>query len=656
MVISEYERERREFEEELEYERQNHAEMLEEERKRHTEQLEIDRQIHAEELANKHELKIRESQAVCYDATGNKILGKYEGEFKSNTIPDGRGVLICDDGDIYEGEFSYGRFNGYGKSIRNDGSVRYEGLWKMGVFHGEGTYYYRPNEKQGRASYAGSFVDGKRSGRGVLSWVDGTIYDGEFIDGEMSGSGVMKWANGDIYEGQFSRGMRNGYGKYTTAIGSSYEGLWSNGLREGKGVVTYPDLKCYECEWKADKVYDGILQNRCADGKTVKFDGVYKNGLYHGQGTLYYNNGTIEYKGKWVAGERSGKGTSYYQNGNVRYEGEWLHNMYAQSGVEYDENGEVIREGTFKDGKVVDGVCAEGNVKCFGTFDDCQRFVEGRIYLNDELTLFGNINADKLEIFREGKYLPAVRIMDKNAFIGTDGNQYYLISWESLKPNETESIIGIRNVCLQTGTLVNGFAVTSLGETEECFYKDGNAILTIDVKTKQGELVYKWKRISGVLFKYQLPKFNGEDMVLSGKFVDCKPTGLCTLKNHTDVKKVTYVEKATYVNGLRDGEFFGEYSEATWVKNKLRGYTSVVEFRGKYKGGEIDNSYAEIKFVIPQKKEWRGPILHLRPHGMGVMTHPNSVISYGMWENGVLKKELNPLVFKFKQWRNGKKK
>ena len=46
-------------------------------------------------------------------------------------------------GGIYEGEFSRGKINGYGRQIHSDGRI-YIGFQKDGLYHGHGTMTY-PN-------------------------------------------------------------------------------------------------------------------------------------------------------------------------------------------------------------------------------------------------------------------------------------------------------------------------------------------------------------------------------------------------------------------------------------------------------------------------------------------------------------------------------
>jgi hypothetical protein len=41
--------------------------------------------------------------------------------------------------------------------------------------------------------YIGKFKNGKKNGKGVYTWPDGSIYTGEFLDDNLHGTGKMVW-------------------------------------------------------------------------------------------------------------------------------------------------------------------------------------------------------------------------------------------------------------------------------------------------------------------------------------------------------------------------------------------------------------------------------------------------------------------------------
>ena len=138
--------------------------------------------------------------------------------------------LIYANGSSYKGRFVEGRMEGYGKRVWRDGTVQYEGEWKDGKRHGEGTaqthdcYYYKGGYRNGLADGYGfwrypndgycdrEFVQDQRHGFGRRVAQDGTVlYAGEWIDdqptgGESKGSAVShagtvgKKATADVAE------------------------------------------------------------------------------------------------------------------------------------------------------------------------------------------------------------------------------------------------------------------------------------------------------------------------------------------------------------------------------------------------------------------------------------------------------------------------
>ena len=81
-------------------------------------------------------------------------------------------------------------------------------------------------------------------------------------------------------------------------VGYKYEGEFKNGKMHGQGTFTWAG------EWQGQQ-YVGEL----------------KEGYSHGQGTITYKNGDV-YNGEWKEGKRHGQGTRTQRNGNESV-GEW---------------------------------------------------------------------------------------------------------------------------------------------------------------------------------------------------------------------------------------------------------------------------------------------------------------------------------------------
>ena len=61
-----------------------------------------------------------------------------------------------------------------------------------------------------------------------------------------SGRGMMRYANGDIYEGMFVAEKREGKGRLVYLDGSEYDGSWKANRREGHGRAVCKEGEVYE--------------------------------------------------------------------------------------------------------------------------------------------------------------------------------------------------------------------------------------------------------------------------------------------------------------------------------------------------------------------------------------------------------------------------
>lgn len=161
----------------------------------------------------------------------------YTGPIK-NSLCNGKGTMKWvagsdQEGDVYEGEFVDGKFNGQGVYTWADGG-RYEGQWANGVRQGQGTRFYANGEK-----YVGQWKNGLFCGQGTYTWPDGTKHVGTYADDARNGQGTYTWPDGSKYVGNFKDGERSGQGTHYYANGNKYVGQWANDKPNGQGVRTY---------------------------------------------------------------------------------------------------------------------------------------------------------------------------------------------------------------------------------------------------------------------------------------------------------------------------------------------------------------------------------------------------------------------------------
>ena len=230
--------------------------------------------------------KKRQGFGISISADGNTL---YKGNWESDKIGD-FGLFLEKNGNYYLGQIKEGKFEGKGE-LNIEGISKYNGEFKNDLPEGKGIFEdYENNYK-----YDGDWSLGKKNGRGVLEFADGTKYEGDFKNNKIEGKGIWIWPNGDKYEGQFINGNYNGHGELLYKNGKKYLGEFINDKYDGKGKKIYPD---------------GSM-----------FEGNFSKGEYHGKGIWYYNNGD-KLEGIWNNGIRNGIFHKILKNGeelNVEY-------------------------------------------------------------------------------------------------------------------------------------------------------------------------------------------------------------------------------------------------------------------------------------------------------------------------------------------------
>ncbi|KAJ9471258.1 Phosphatidylinositol 4-phosphate 5-kinase 8 [Diplonema papillatum] len=156
----------------------------------------------------------------------------YDGDW-DNGARTGFGTMVYPSGSKYVGEWLDDKKDGRGVMVWVDPATqrpvqKYDGDWKDGQIDGSGTYWYyasaaTPTDPpmppladidpkqyglalQQRANhYTGGFKKGKRHGRGVFCYRDGSRYEGRWEDNQKHGEGTFLYETGAVYTGSFSR-------------------------------------------------------------------------------------------------------------------------------------------------------------------------------------------------------------------------------------------------------------------------------------------------------------------------------------------------------------------------------------------------------------------------------------------------------------------
>lgn len=106
-------------------------------------------------------------------------------------------------------------------------------------------------KKQITTEYVGERnEEGKKHGRGLLTYSDGSSYDGEWKDGVMEGQGTFCYKNGDVYSGCFVNNKPHGRGLMMYKNENIYDGEWHDGMRTGDGTLTFANGSVYLGGWK----------------------------------------------------------------------------------------------------------------------------------------------------------------------------------------------------------------------------------------------------------------------------------------------------------------------------------------------------------------------------------------------------------------------
>ena len=114
----------------------------------------------------------------------------------------------------YTGEMRDGEFHGKGKLIDENGNV-YEGNFQFGEFHGEGTYWVNAND---------------------------AVCKGRWVRGELIEGSITSKSENFVYEGEIKNLGRHGKGTfYNYQDGAKFTGYWKNDQLDGED-----DWECEE--------------------------------------------------------------------------------------------------------------------------------------------------------------------------------------------------------------------------------------------------------------------------------------------------------------------------------------------------------------------------------------------------------------------------
>ena len=133
-----------------------------------------------------------------------------------------------------------------------DNRISFEDFYNDKFFHNEIDCKIKIPKK---GIYEGKLKEGKREGKGKMTYDNGDEYNGEWENDKKNGEGIYKYANGDEYEGEWENDKKNGKGKYIYKKSNNYFiGYWKDDKKEGDGeIFIQKNKKNLKGQWKDNK-------------------------------------------------------------------------------------------------------------------------------------------------------------------------------------------------------------------------------------------------------------------------------------------------------------------------------------------------------------------------------------------------------------------
>jgi hypothetical protein len=400
-----------------------------------------------------------------------------------------------------------------------------------------------------------------------------------------------------------------GKGKYiekTTEYTSTYEGAFKRGEKCGNGIFT------------------GLFN----DGTKLVYTGLWKDGKKNGKGTeVYLDINGIEiqkYIGDWKDDDRNGQGIQTHQNQNgieiQKYIGEWKNDKQHGQGELY-ENGKLTHKGYFKNAKIFEEGCLEG---------DCENGKGTYITFND---LIGIKSSKYTGFWENGKkngegtiIIYDIEGKEEKKFVG-------VWTWEK-SPLVSEPS--------GTGKEYNYGELVYEGDFKMGLHHKTTGCIAGDCKNGLGVFLASDKNKSKYIGQWKDGKRNGVGLMFTA---ERKAYYIANWKNNkeTDNEILLFNFKNTLVNllGIKYGKKFSKL-----IDNNVT--TGCVK-------GDCENGFGQ--FTSENGTKYLGQFNNGEQHGYGTVLIGNAKF-IGKFHNGKLTgygKEYNKerVVIKQGKWLNG---
>jgi hypothetical protein len=215
--------------------------------------------------------EIGDKQGLGINIVSNRI--SYIGNFMDNKMH-GQGFYEDKDSRTHNGFFENDLRHGQCFLFTNVNGRHGKGMFRNDVMHGHGRIWSTVD----RFSYTGDFENDKMHGHGTVIFSSGQkSFVGIFVDDVINGAGVLTClVSKETLSGTFTGDLCNGKGVEKNALGIVvYDGGFKNGRRHGEGTLLAPDGS--------------------------KYIGQFSNNRPHGTGVILKLNGLTEHV-KYLAG------------------------------------------------------------------------------------------------------------------------------------------------------------------------------------------------------------------------------------------------------------------------------------------------------------------------------------------------------------------
>eukprot|EP00826_Nyctotherus_ovalis_P016191 TRINITY_DN1466_c0_g1_i9.p1 TRINITY_DN1466_c0_g1~~TRINITY_DN1466_c0_g1_i9.p1 ORF type:complete len:173 (-),score=52.30 TRINITY_DN1466_c0_g1_i9:107-625(-) len=102
--------------------------------------------------------------------------------------------------------------------------------------------------------FEGHFSNGLENGTGRRVFRNLEVFEGEYDDGVRNGEGKYYYSNGNIYQGGWKENKKDGDGKLEVPGKGVWEGTWVNDKQDGVFTLTKDGVVITKAQWN-----DGVL-------------------------------------------------------------------------------------------------------------------------------------------------------------------------------------------------------------------------------------------------------------------------------------------------------------------------------------------------------------------------------------------------------------